>query len=378
MIKNIIRMILIALLIAVVFVSTINATEPNTNTNADTNTNTVNTLAKSYVVAWSYNTIKNGKITIKDGEGIKKVVDSDAGGRYEIVEGTKVTIYCIPDYGYHFVGNYLAEDNNSAQFVAGEEENEYSFEMPSQNIILSNNFEKLTNADLVNGKVEKINSLTFSEFGNKNIKSGQVVVDYTEGEPIADVKTKLDNLAEENDLLIIDYLEINVKNRITKGYSGVQNDVYWTSEVTELENPVTISAELPELYRGKSKYKAIVYHNSDAKLLDAKYNALNGKISFETDRFSYYALAINKPVLVAAATPSNTTSNTVSNTVTNTVRNTAGSSTTTNAVTTTAAVTTGNNNPATGDEIDGYITAFAISTVIMVAIVLSYKMDRYE
>ena len=247
--------------------------------------------------------------------------------------------------------------------------------MPNQNLVLNNYFEKLEKSDVLNGKVANVNSVAFTEFGSDNIKSGQVIVNYTEKEPIADVKTKLDNLASEKNLMIIDYLEIDVENRITKGYAGEQNNTYWSNEITELTNPVTVVVELPEMYRGRAEYKAIRYHGSSTEVLDAQYNAQSGKMSFKTDKFSYYALAINKPTAVAATNP---TTNTVANTVANKTTNTAATNKVTNtATTTTSAVTTGNNNPATGDEIDGYITAFIISTFIMVSIALSYKMDKY-
>ena len=77
MTKKFIRMILIAIVIALVFVSTIDATEPNNNTNNEVvqNNTTVN-QGTVYTVAWSYKTtIKNGKITIKEEPGVKKIVD---------------------------------------------------------------------------------------------------------------------------------------------------------------------------------------------------------------------------------------------------------------------------------------------------------------
>ena len=77
-------------------------------------------------------------------------------------------------------------------------------------------------------------------------------------------------------------------------------------EISETKGLVTITFEMPEELKNKDAsvtrtYKVMRYHDGKVDVLDAKYDAKTGKLSFETDKFSTYA------VVYSDAKVSNTT-----------------------------------------------------------------------
>lgn len=77
-------------------------------------------------------------------------------------------------------------------------------------------------------------------------------------------------------------------------------------EVSETTGLITITFEMPEELKNKDTsivrtYKVMRYHDGKVDVLDAKYDAKTGKLSFETDKFSTYA------VVYSDAKVSNTT-----------------------------------------------------------------------
>lgn len=85
------------------------------------------------------------------------------------------------------------------------------------------------------------------------------------------------------------YFDINL-------YKQVGND----SEIklTETDSKITITIEIPEELRGMLNYKIIRVHDGVAELLDT---TIDGNyLTFETDRFSTYAIAFDSPVISPA------------------------------------------------------------------------------
>lgn len=81
-------------------------------------------------------------------------------------------------------------------------------------------------------------------------------------------------------------------------------------EVSETTGLITITFEMPEELKNKDNsvvrtYKVMRYHEGKVDILDAKYDAKTGKLSFETDKFSTYA------IVYSDAKANNTTTSTL-------------------------------------------------------------------
>lgn len=123
-------------------------------------------------------------------------------------------------------------------------------------------------------------------------------------------------------------------------------------EVSETTGLITITFEMPEVLKNKDNsvvrtYKVMRYHEGKVDVLDAKYDAKTGKLSFKTDKFSTYA------VVYSDAKVSNTT-------------------TPTSQATTSQAPATQTPAPQTGDTINAFVyIALLCFAMCSVALVLS-------
>ncbi|MCK7504567.1 MAG: hypothetical protein MZV70_11095 [Desulfobacterales bacterium] len=61
--------------------------------------------------------------------------------------------------------------------------------------------------------------------------------------------------------------------------------------IQELLTPISITISIPEEYRGYKNYHVIRIHNGVAEVLETAYHQDNQTLTFETDRFSTYAIA---------------------------------------------------------------------------------------
>lgn len=380
-------LVLIALICLLVPIANI-ATEPNENEITNEVINDENEtepekpevpVEEGYVLSWSYDTIQNGTITVIDADGITCLSNDSSGGSYRIKEGTTVNIKMAPSYGYEFLGDLVDGKDAVTRFLPNSDVCVYRFKMPNRDITLQNNFSqaKLANTNEPEGKSsKKITSLKINEIGSNNVSSGITKVIYGAATPSDEIQNVMDSAASNSGCTVFEYLNIRILNRIRKG--GAQSE-YWENEMTDLNSPVTVIIGL-STNKSQAPYKVVRYHNGKAEVLDAEYNEEKQTISFQSDKFSYFALASVPPTANNNTNKTSTTTSTTKTTTssTNTVTNKSTNTTTTNTTDTTSttnAVVTSNNNPKTGDEIDNYVTSFIISVIIMVAIVLSYKMD---
>ncbi len=120
-----------------------------------------------------------------------------------------------------------------------------------------------------------------------------------------------------------------------------------TSQKYELSSAIQVSLTLPEslINTDSSKtrvYKVVRIHDGEATLLDAKYDSSTGKLTFETDRFSTYAIVYYD----TENTSGSTTTKTTSTASTSTTSTTPMASTSTTS--TTVAVETGDTVPYAG------------------------------
>lgn len=97
---------------------------------------------------------------------------------------------------------------------------------------------------------------------------------------------------------IVDYFDLNLSASYQSG--GIQG----TRPVTEAGESIEISVSLADFSESEGEYSVIRRHGDEVTVLDARYEG--GKIIFETDRFSTYAIAYALPgkgVVIETAPP---------------------------------------------------------------------------
>lgn len=133
-------------------------------------------------------------------------------------------------------------------------------------------------------KVE--NALKNGETISVSLQVTNVPENSVDADKKADIQKKADDVFGENTKLV--YMDITM-NLFSSGSADT------LGELKELEEKVTITVNLPEELKGDYNYKVIRSHEKadgtvEVEVLDAVKNE-DGTISFETDRFSTYAIA---------------------------------------------------------------------------------------
>ena len=153
----------------------------------------------------------------------------------------------------------------------------------------SNNLNNIIN-NIVENKTNKVideetsNKLLDAVKNGKTIETELTAKEVKASEISNDTKTKINKILKKEEKIAA-FFDINVLLKADNNSIG---------KITELENTVLVSVDipttLPELKTGYTrKYYIIRVHNGETTKLDAK--LVNGKIEFETDKFSDYALA---------------------------------------------------------------------------------------
>lgn len=173
---------------------------------------------------------------------------------------------------------YLDEYYNKATNQVVEDENDYS-------------------ANIQN-KTEVAEKIELTEAEQKAIENGaelEVILTFKENGTTANTEEQKAIEKELADKKIGTYLEIGLSKKV-----GAFETV-----VSETTGAVAITFELPkELINENVKrtYSVMRYHDGKVDVLDAKYDAEKGTITFETDKFSTYAVVYEDVVIKAPAT----------------------------------------------------------------------------
>ena len=147
--------------------------------------------------------------------------------------------------------------------------------------IINNIVENKTNKGI---DEETSNKLLDAVKNGKTIETELTTKEVKASEISNDTKAKINKILKKEEKIAA-FFDINVLLKADNNSIG---------KITELENTVLVSVDipttLPELKTGYTrKYYIIRVHNGETTKLDAK--LVNGKIEFETDKFSDYALA---------------------------------------------------------------------------------------
>lgn len=258
-------------------------------------------------VTWAYNDkifgedgyVTHGKVeilsAIKQGEtgqwsgieepfpGTSNNVQNEEQGRVVIIPGSTVTVKLTPDYGYQFVTGSL----NGYKVTAGNEVSTFTFVMPDANLHLSAVFEKTDDKAEVTAK--GIDGALI-EGGSSVISSGNLKLTVADSLMADSQKNAMTASDAAKDIAVSDWIEINLEQVVNKGNA---TDV-WSDKLEELKDKVKISLNVGTNLDSSASYVVIREHNGVYEKLNAQYNKEQGTLTFESDKFSEYAIGTVK------------------------------------------------------------------------------------
>ena len=258
-------------------------------------------------VTWAYNEkifgedayVAHGKVeilsAIKQGEtgqwsgieeafpGTSNNVQNDEQGRVVIIPGSTVTVKLTPDYGYQFVSGSL----NGNKVTAGSEISTFTFVMPDANLHLRAVFEKSDDKAEVTAKGIDAASI---QGGSSVISSGNLKLMVADSSMTDSQKNAMNSSDAAKNITVSDWIEINLEQIVNKGNA---TDV-WSDKLEELKDKVRISLNVGKGLDASASYVVIREHNGVYERLDAQYNKEQGILTFESDKFSEYAIGTVK------------------------------------------------------------------------------------
>lgn len=241
------------------------------------------------------------------GEGDKEYPEADrrlAWGSAKMPYGTTLRVRIVPDKGYQLTGLTVSENGFKATDTPGE----YELTLTKTNL----SYDEDQNQFNLNPKFEKVDATATSEASAVS----NVVVTIDKGEnafgtgtpklEVTDVKSMSPERENEFDkatnegFTINNFLEISLYNAIYKGGKKTNNKIdSWDTEIHELQNKATIGLELDEALNGNEVQVIHEVRDNDNKIvgydvIDAQYDKARNTVTFETDGFSTYAIAVKK------------------------------------------------------------------------------------
>ena len=248
--------------------------------------------------------LANG-VTISEQEGIYRVgvkqmvlFDKIKNGEitaslYDVVEGEKVILTVTPDAGYE-LKSLKVQDQNGNEI----ELKDNSFIMPETSVRVSAEFSKFEQEVLIPEgiedvqKIEKIimESLKENEDLKEVIENSNIEIklEMVENKITETRKEEIEESLKEN-MKVAKYVDITI-------YVNEKNTGATIDTIDQLKENIKLTIEipqdLPKIEEGFArKYYIIRNHNGLIKYLEAILSEDGNTLSFETDRFSAYALA---------------------------------------------------------------------------------------
>lgn len=200
-------------------------------------------------------------------------------GFVSIPAGATVTIEIKPDYGYQFVSGSL----NGTQIQAESEVSVFTFTMPRTNLHLAALFTEVP--DKVDVSAKGITSGTITG-GEGNITSGNLKLTVTDSGMDEAQKAAMAGSVAASNVEITNWLDIKLDQVINK---GTDTDA-WTNSLTELSDKIKIILFVGKDLDTEKTYVVVREHEGVYEQIPAVYDAAKGTITFESDRFSQYAL----------------------------------------------------------------------------------------
>lgn len=257
-------------------------------TTSDGNFLLESTAGTLYQLGWNIpdtddSTVTNGAVRVIAANGYR--FTSNGYTDYSIEAGSTVTIELLPDYGYQYVSGGL----NGNQTMPDEGKASYTFTMPSNHLHLSAIFEKKD--DKISVSSDKISAASIT------LPSGEINgnADFTVANAVDIDQSGFSSVAGSN--TIGGYVDLSLKEVIYKG----STDDAWTTNISELDQPMTVKLSLAKELQGHSNYTIIRNHNGTTSEVSSTFDAGSNAITFATDKYSTYAIAYKDSPITTTA-----------------------------------------------------------------------------
>lgn len=206
-----------------------------------------------------------------------------------IAAGENVNVTILPDKGYQYQKDTL---NINGQVISnatpGEDRGTYTFVMPANAGHICAGFAEtsdivfVTNNNIDNASIEDTEGAV--QNGNAKLEIASADVPEEVAEEIA---------STAGDYTVAETLDVKLSESVVKNYvpgSGEQES--WDTPCTELPSPVTINVELAGSLSVGASYEVVRVHNGLTEILsNTRYDAQTRTLTFQTDKFSTYAIA---------------------------------------------------------------------------------------
>lgn len=200
-------------------------------------------------------------------------------GYIGIKGGATVTVKLIPDYGYQ-VGSL---ELNGQRLAPQEEEATYTFTMPDTNLHLRAIFDE--SSDEIKAIANGVNGGSITG-GENVIASGNLRLSVSDSTMSDEQKTTMNNSSAAAGVTITNYLEVDLEKFVKKGDS----DEEWTEDLEELSNKIKIVLSVGTDLDAAKSYVVVREHNGVYEQIPAVYDKNAGTLTFESDKFSDYAV----------------------------------------------------------------------------------------
>ena len=213
---------------------------------------------------------------------------SENGGDAVLPVGTIVTVKLVPDYGYQLTSFGV----NGGNFGTGDEQSVFTFEIKPGNFHLGAHFTPV--ADRVISTSEAVTEGNIELGGG--LEGGSAQLEISDATLSEDKETGFDSVTPSG-YTVTDYLNIDLYNVF---YKGVDNpDDVWENAIDTLSDKATIRIQLTDsqLEGVEDLSDIVILHNvHDGDTYETisvdSYDPETNTISFKTDSFSAYAIAI--------------------------------------------------------------------------------------
>ena len=209
--------------------------------------------------------------------------EGDGVGEATFPVGTMLTVAIIPDAGYQLVSFGV----NEGGFAPQEQIGVYTFEIQGGNFHLQAHVTSVDNeVNAKNSDAIENGSIRFN--GNEQTMAiGTARLDIADEDNLSDEQVAGFKEAAAG-YEVQDVFDVSLFNTVFKG-SRTES---WDTPVSQLDNKAIITLDMTDDLKGKEAVIIHETHNGDYEVIDASYNANNNTITFETDSFSNYAIAL--------------------------------------------------------------------------------------
>lgn len=266
-------------------------------------------VEKSFGSANSFNNYRyDGKGQIFQwNDGKKDYPEEDrrlAWGEAQMPYGTTLRVRIVPDEGYQLTGLTVSENGFKATETPGEYEltltrTNLSYNEDNNQFNLNPIFEKVDATATSESKVVPNVVITINK-GENAFETGTPKLEVTDVASMSPERENEFDKATTDGYEINNYLELSLYNTIYKGgkKTGEKLDS-WDTEIHELQEKATIGLELDEALDGNEVQVVHEVRDNDNKIvgydvLEAQYDRDKNIVTFETDGFSTYAIAVKK------------------------------------------------------------------------------------